>query len=247
MLLHGFGETGDIWKNQVALLEKNFLVIIPDLPGSGDSEMIEDMSMEGMAELVKFIIDSEFPGKEKFDQISLIGHSMGGYIGLAFADKYPQYLKSFGLFHSTAFADNEEKKANRKKGIATMKEKGAFEFLKTMLPNLFTEKTRNERPESVAELVEKGRHFKADALIAYYEAMIQRPDRTRFLKEASIPILFIMGQDDQVIPLQDGLQQCHFPNHSYIHILRESAHMGMLEEAEKSGELIQAFVFSCGL
>ena len=109
------------------------MLIVPDLPGAGKSDMIDDMSMEGMAEMLKAIID-----KEKISSFVLIGHSMGGYITLAFAEKYPQYLIKFGLFHSTAYADNEEKKAIRRKGIDFIKEHGAFEFLKNTTPNLFS-------------------------------------------------------------------------------------------------------------
>src|SRR5687768_9031756 len=111
MLVHGFGETGDVWKSQVSFLKGSFKLIVPDLPGSGQSEMTDDMSMEGMAEILKQILD-----KEKITGVSMIGHSMGGYIMLAFSKKYSQYLTAIGLFHSTAYADSEEKKAVRKKG-----------------------------------------------------------------------------------------------------------------------------------
>ena len=105
VLIHGFGEDGEVWKNQIEFLKDKFQLIIPDLPGSGKSEMINDMSMEGMAEVIYSIIH-----EEKIKSCILIGHSMGGYITLAFAEKYPEYLTAFGLFHSTAYADNEEKR-----------------------------------------------------------------------------------------------------------------------------------------
>src|SRR5690349_9785457 len=131
MLLHGLPFDGSLWKRQLDSLS-GFKFIVPDLPGSGASEMFEDMSMEGMAEAIKSILDSE---QTAF--ITLIGHSMGGYISLAFAEKYPERLKGLGLFHSTAFADNEERKANRKKGIDFIEKNGAHDFLKTIIPSLF--------------------------------------------------------------------------------------------------------------
>src|SRR5437667_131939 len=81
---------------------------IPELPGSGRSDMIDDMSIEGMDEAIHAIIDLE-----KKEKCIIIGHSMGGYITLAFAEKYPGYLSAFGLFHSTAYPDSEEKIAAR--------------------------------------------------------------------------------------------------------------------------------------
>ena len=126
MLVHGFGEDGEIWNNQVQFLKEKVKLIIPDLPGSGQSEMIEDMSMEGMAEVLHSIIH-----EEEIERCTVIGHSMGGYILLALAEKYWNHLDAFGLFHSSAYADSEEKKTVRKKGIAFIHEHGAFEFLKT--------------------------------------------------------------------------------------------------------------------
>ena len=243
LLVHGFGEDGEIWNNQVEFLKERFQLIVPDLPGSGHSEMIDDMSMDGMAEVIKCIIDAEiFENPPLGGGGAFIGHSMGGYITLAFVEKYPEYLTGFGLFHSTAYADSDEKKAARRKGIEVIREKGAFEFLKTTTPNLFSQKTRNERPELIAGQISRLVNFSPAALIAYYEAMIQRPDRTQLLKESAIPVLFIMGEQDQAIPLQDGLQQCHLPDRSSIHILRQSGHMGMLEEMEKSNNELENFL-----
>src|SRR3989337_1733397 len=138
MLVHGFGETGNVWKNQVAFLKDSFQLIVPDLLGSGQSEMIDDMTMEGMAEILKDIIDAEYPQvlTSRGFRMAMIGHSMGGYITLAFAKKYSNYLTAFGLFHSSAYADSDEKKAFRKKSIEFILKNGAFEFLKTSTPNL---------------------------------------------------------------------------------------------------------------
>ena len=242
--IHGFGEDGEVWRNQIEFLKDNlpageagFKLIIPDLPGSGKSEMIDDMSMEGIAKVIHFIIR-----QENIDSVVIIGHSMGGYITLAFAEKYPQCLKAFGLFHSSAYADSEEKKEIRRKGIEFINQHGAFEFLKTSTPNLFSPKTKDEQPELIDQFISGLNNFSAPALVSYYEAMIQRPDRTGTLKKATVPILFIMGELDKAVPLQDGLRQCHLPEKSYIHILRRSGHMGMLEEADTSNQMLENFL-----
>jgi pimeloyl-ACP methyl ester carboxylesterase len=237
MLVHGFGETGDVWMNQIEFLKKKFFLIVPDLPGSGQSEMVGDMSMEGMAEVLKTI-----SGQESLNEITVIGHSMGGYITLAFVDKYPDLTASFGLFHSTAFPDSEEKKAIRRKGIEFIKEHSAYEFLKTTSPNLFSVKTKEERPELVSQFIQGLKNFGPDVLIAYYESMIQRPDRTDVLKNFNNPVLFVMGEQDNAIPLQDSLMQCHLSQKVFLHIMHQSGHMGMLEEADKSNRLLQEFL-----
>jgi pimeloyl-ACP methyl ester carboxylesterase len=267
MLIHGFGEDGNIWNSQSEYLKDKFKLIIPDLPGSGKSEMIDDMSMEGMAEVIKSILDTEASpnpsqgGALESSKLSgslliseskvppcggfrgvLIGHSMGGYILLAFAEKYGNHLNAFGLFHSTAYADSEEKKAARRKGIDFINQHGAFEFLKTATPNLFSQKTKDERPELISELIAGLDNFSPAALVSYYEAMMQRPDRTDILQKATVPVLFIMGKYDNAIPLEDGLQQCHLPEKSYIYVLRNSGHMGMLEEKDKCNEILDKFL-----
>lgn len=237
IFIHGFGEDGEVWKHQIEFLKDRFQLIIPDLPGSGQSEMIDDMSVEGMAEVIHLIIRNE-----NLDRCIVIGHSMGGYIMLAFAEKYPEYLNAFGLFHSTAYPDNEEKKANRLKSIGFIKENGTFEFLKNSTPNLFSQKTKDENPELIGEFIKQLNDFSASALISYYEAMMHRPNRVSVLENSKIPVLFIIGEQDKAVPLQDSLEQCHLPEKSYIHILQHSAHMGMLEETDKSNRALEDFL-----
>ncbi len=236
-LIHGFGEDGEVWRNQVEYLSNNFQLIIPDLPGSGQSDMIEDMSMEGMAEVIHAIIH-----EEEIEQCPVIGHSMGGYITMALVEKYWNHCTAFGLFHSSAFADSEEKKVARRKGIEHIQQHGAAEFLKTTTPNLFAQQTKDERPALVDEQLATLHNFLPEALVSYYEAMIQRPDRTHLLAQATVPVLFIMGKYDAAVPLEDGLKQCHLPENSYIHILHHSGHMGMLEEPEKCNTILEKFL-----
>ena len=243
LLIHGFGEDSTVWQNQIEFLKDKFLLIVPDLPGSGKSEMINDMSIEGMAEVIKKIIDEEIVSSPfGGGRVGAIGHSMGGYITLAFAKKYPEYLNAFGLFHSSVYPDSEEKKATRKKGIEFIQQHGAFEFLKTVIQNLFSPLSKDEMPESIDVFTKQQDNFLPQALVSYYTAMMQRPDRTDVLKKAKIPVLFIMGKYDTAIPIDDVLKQCHVPEKTYIHILEKSGHMGMMEEPDKSNRILKNFL-----
>jgi pimeloyl-ACP methyl ester carboxylesterase len=291
MLIHGVPFSGTLWwpvltlprreNNTQASLSKNspltakFKFIIPDLPGSGASEIIDDMSMEGMAEVIKEILDAEASPKgrlsntlpsliekvqsdsyistsEVSDAVTpppgepegafLIGHSMGGYISLAFAEKYPDYLAGLGLFHSTAYPDNEERKTTRKKAIDSIKSNGVYEFLKTMIPNLFSPDSRENYAPIIAQFIEQTNNFSAEALVSYYEAMMQRPDRTSALTDLRIPMLIIAGKYDNAAPLNDLLKLCHLPEISYFHILSDSGHMGMIEEVEKSNQILNEYL-----
>jgi len=237
MFVHGFGEDGEVWNDQIEFLKNKYHLIVPDLPGSGRSEMINDMSMEGMAEVLHSIIH-----EENIDTCTVIGHSMGGYITLALVEKYWNHVNAFGLFHSSAFADTEEKKQTRKKGIEFAKQHGAFEFLKTSTPNLFSPNSKSQIPNSIQEFISGLANFSTDALVAYYEAMMRRPDRTALLKKTEKPVLFIAGEHDNAVPLSDVLKQCHLPEKSYIHILKKSGHMGMMEEPENANRILEEFL-----
>ena len=239
MLVHGFGEEGDVWAKQVEFLKNRYHLIVPDIPGSGRSEMVTDMSMEGLAEVLHSIIH-----EEQIDTCAVIGHSMGGYITLALVESYWNHVNAFGLFHSTAFADTEEKKQTRKKGIEFIKQHGAFGFLKTSTPNLFSPHSKSTIPGSIEEFIASLANFSADALVSYYEAMMKRPDRTHLLKKTENPVLFIAGEHDNAVPLDDVLKQCHLPEKSYIHVLRNSGHMGMMEETEKANGILEEFLRS---
>ncbi len=238
ILIHGFGETGEVWNNQVKYLSEKYKCIAPDLPGSGESELIADMSIEGMAEVIHEIIHAE-----NIDRCPVIGHSMGGYITLALVEKYYNHVSAFGLFHSTAYADSEEKKAARQKSIGFIKQHGAYEFLKTSIPNLFSKKSKDEHPELIEQLVSGAHNFLPQALVSYYTAMINRPDRTNVLKQTNAAVLFITGKYDEAVPMADSLQQCHVPKKSYIHILQNSGHMGMQEEIALSNEFLEKYLF----
>jgi len=240
LLLHGFGEDSKIWKPQIEFLEPHFRLIVPDIPGSGESDLVPGATIDTYADIIKALFDIEL--QTPLEGAVVVGHSMGGYITLALAEKYPQYLKSFGLFHSSAFADGDEKKETRRKAIDFIKEKGASTFIKTSTPNLFTETYKEKHPEKVESLVEEGKQFTPEALEQYYEAMIARPDRTAVLKTFPKPILFIIGQHDKAIPFEDSMKQCHLPSQSHVHVLRESAHMGMWEEEDKANNILLSFL-----
>jgi pimeloyl-ACP methyl ester carboxylesterase len=247
VLIHGFGEDNSIWENQFDAL-KEYHLILPDLPGSGQSESIEDMSMEGLAEAVKEVIVHETAAlyfKEgEPDSVILIGHSMGGYVTLAFVEKYSRMLRGFGLFHSTAYPDNEEKKQTRRKGIEFMEKNGAAAFLKTSIPNLYSPLTKEKNYTLIEKQLASAHNFSTASLVSYYESMIQRPDRTAILKQTHLPVLFILGKYDNAVPLKDGLELSHMPNISYIHILGNSGHMGMIEEREEANRILQNYLNS---
>jgi len=237
LLLHGFGEDKYIWKDQVISLQKKHLVITPDLPGSGQSDLLEgdNIQISDYAECIKAIII-----QEKIKSFVMIGHSMGGYIALAYLKKYQKDLSGLGLFHSHAFADSEIKITIRKKAISFINTNGVSAFLKLSTPELFHNlPTCNH---AMALLLQNGKSFNKKTLIQYYKAMAMRPPTILELSEAQIPVLLIIGQHDKTMPFKELISQSYLPNQTHLYILRNAGHMGMIEETEKSTIILTNFL-----
>ncbi|MEJ7913761.1 MAG: alpha/beta hydrolase [Chitinophagaceae bacterium] len=238
VLVHGFGEDGSIWEGQANLLP-DYKVIIPHLPGSGGSDLLPHTTMESLAAALKEIVGAETATGEK---VILFGHSMGGYVTLSFAAAYPQLLSAFGLVHSSAAPDSTEKLETRKKGIEFIRSNGGYAFLKTTLPSLYAPSSKLGHPEWIEQQIAGARRFRDEALIVYYRAMMERPDRSDLLKTTNMPVLFLMGRHDNAIPIDDILPQSHLPGLSYIHILEQTGHMGMIEEVEETHRVLKEFI-----
>jgi pimeloyl-ACP methyl ester carboxylesterase len=226
VLLHGFPEDGDLWSVVRPELAKKFTIIVPDIPGSGASSFSgNDVSIEELAESVKLILDNE--GLKK---ALIVGHSMGGYIAMAFAEKYPDRLSGLSMVHSVASADTEEKKETRRKAIELIR-KGAKElFIKQMTPGLFSAAFKEQQPAKVSYQVERGLKLNAASMIAFYNAMINRLDRNAILHSISCPLQWIIGEEDSIAPKMKVLEQAKLADLNFVSVYRNCAHMSMVEE-----------------
>ncbi|MDI9365271.1 MAG: alpha/beta hydrolase [Flavobacterium sp.] len=244
VLLHGFGEDSNVWHDVANILQTNFKVVLIDLPGSGQSVVPTNVLMNENLSSIDYYanIVHALLLHLTIDNCVLLGHSMGGYITLSFAQKYPQLLKGYGLVHSTAYADSDEKKANRQRGIALMDEYGSHAFLKTTIPNLFSNNFKQTNSSAIDALINAGKSFNVVALQNYYRAMMNRLDKTAVLKGSNLPVLFIIGTEDVAVPIKDSLKQIHVPNCAYIHVLENVSHMSMIETPNKIASFIGEFL-----
>lgn len=252
VLLHGFGEDSTIWDLQINFLKDHCMLVVPDLPGSGKSGLLSQKSTvnsQNKEEETGFVSIADYAdcihallAHESIASCMMLGHSMGGYITLAYAEKYPALLTGFGLIHSTAFADSDEKKINRQKAIDIIEAYGAHPFLKTTTPNLFSARFKQQYPEKINRLIEDGKSFTKEALQQYYRAMMLRPDRTNLLNGNQTPVIFVIGTEDIAAPLEDVMKQVSLPNISYIYVLPETGHMGMWEAPDELNHQLLAFI-----
>lgn len=236
ILLHGFTEDLRIWKQFSARLSKNYRTLCIDLPGHGKSECIAlTHTMEIMADTVSAILK-----KLKIKKCLLIGHSMGGYVTLAFASKYPGMLKGFGLFHSHCFADSEDDKRNRMRTIEIVK-KDRFGFLGMFIPGLFPEESREKFRKEIDFLMWCAREIPREGIIAALRGMKERLDQTELLKSTKLPVLFILGLKDSKAPVSKLWDMISLPALSESLILRDCGHMGYIEAPEMTLRTIKNF------
>lgn len=236
VFLHGFTESGKIWKNFAKKLVKEFRVIIIDLPGHGKSDGIGKIhTMEMMADLVASVLKVR-----KVSRCLMIGHSMGGYVTLAFAGKYPGMLKGFCLFHSHSYADTSEERENRERTIRLVEE-NKFSFVTQFIPTLFPVETRTKYSGEINQLIRRSEKMEKENIIAALEGMKERYDQTLVLKTTSLPVLFILGLKDSRAPLSRLWEMISLPAHSETLILRETGHMGYIEEPRKTLEALKGF------
>ena len=238
VLIHGFASRGSVFKAQVQALKDSYHIIVPDLPGSGASQTNGSFeSIADYARLIDFILDAE-----GLQRVTVFGHSMGGYIALALAELHPELINGLGLIHSTAFADNEEKKSNRLKAIDLMERHGGYSFLKTMIPALFGEGFKKEFPDKIKDIIEENRDFETTTLQHYYQIMHDRLDKTDLLKRLDIPFLFVSGTEDKAAPAGDLTVQAALPAVAMMEVLQGAGHMGLLERPKRMTHIMEAFI-----
>ena len=238
ILLHGFCETKEMWTDFEKELSKTFNVYCLDLPGFGDFHY--DVSGLEIKEIAA-IVNNEI-SKIQLDEYVLIGHSLGGYIALEIAKQFPQKIKGLGLFHSTVFSDSEERILKRNDVIKFIEKHGSAKFVKSFIPQLFISNKRKECVRDIKNLIEKGAKISSEILVEYTRAMQRRSDSSEFIKKTGIPILFIVGKEDQTVTLEDSLKQIYLPENSTVHLFADCGHMGMYEQNVTTLKAVKGFL-----
>lgn len=240
ILLHGFLESLEIWNNLSKRLSKSYRVISIDLPGHGGSSNYGYIhTMEMMAEAVHQVVK-----KLRLRKIVMTGHSMGGYVTLAYAELFPDDLKGFSLFHSTAVNDTTEKKKERLRAVEAIKAHPK-KFVKGLFENLFHEENRKRFTDTISELSKAATDRPVEGYTASILGMRERVNREVVLKFSPSPVLIIAGKEDPIIPYTSLEKQSRYPQKGRYHLLERSAHLGFIEEPEKSEKILRSFYYCC--
>jgi pimeloyl-ACP methyl ester carboxylesterase len=241
LLIHGFGEDHCIWTNQIEFLASKYRVIAPNLPGVQCKPLALHHSQAPTISMYVEVLH-ELMHHLKIERYYIVGHSMGGYIGLSFADYYVNHVKGLLLLHSTSYEDNEAKKASRMKVAEFIEENGVSKYLETATPNLFGNEFKKNNPAAIQDIIESGSEIYKEAMIQFVFAMRNRKPFTNFLKQTNIPVWMLAGDEDLAVPVQDSLEQIKLLPPSHGLVLNGVAHMGMLEAPEKVNQFIQQFI-----
>lgn len=225
VLLHGFLENQQMWEHYIAPFSKKNRVITIDLLGHGATECLGYVhSMEDNADAVHAVL-SEL----RIRKAILVGHSMGGYVALAFAELYPDFIKGLVLLNSTANADSEERKINRDRAIKAVKQIYVG-FVSLAIGNLFSENNRERLHIEIENVKTAALKTPLQAIVASLEGMKIRVDREVLLHQTTYPKMLILGEKDPVLNYQETKKQIINTNVELVTF--PDGHMSHIENQE---------------
>ena len=238
VLLHGFLENSSMWDEVIADLSSMYRVISIDLLGHGKTENIGYIhSMEDQALMVKAVLDSL-----NLHRYILIGHSMGGYVSLVFAQYFTENIKGLCLMNSTPLADSPEKKINRDRAIEAVKQNYRT-FIRMSVPNLFAPYHFEKYKEEIATVIDDAFKMQPQGIIASLEGMKLRKSRVDILKNLAVPTQLIIGQNDGAIDVEATLQSVE--NYAVEIISFPDGHMSHIENNEELIKTLHQFARKC--
>jgi pimeloyl-ACP methyl ester carboxylesterase len=229
VLLHGYPLDHHLWDAVVPLLEDTFDLILPDLRGFGGSSTVDSFyAMEDYASDIAALLDHL--GIQK---AAVVGHSMGGYVALAFARLYPERVTGLGLVSSQVLADPPDRKEGRYKSAAEVADKGIGSVVAAMTPKFTSDARLQEFARNSMEQQQPA------AYIGALKAMAERVDSTPLLSALTVPVLLVHGDSDALIPIDRAREvKTALPN-AYLVEIGGAGHMPMMESPEKTAEALK--------
>lgn len=238
VLLHGYLETKEVWTRFAKKLSKTFRVITIDLPGHGKSDVIaKTHSMNLMAETVNNLLL-----ELNIEICTIIGHSMGGYVLLAFAQLFPQKLNRLVLFHSSVYSDTDEKKKNRLREIEFIQQGKLDLIVNSNLPDTFANENHILFSQTIETMKAMAVKSNPEGVCSILRGMMERNDQQEMIKNFKKPMLFIFGRKDNYIPVEVGEKMEKINNKIQLKWLTNSGHMGFVEEEKVSLRVLKRFL-----
>ncbi len=238
VLLHGFLENLTMWDTIIPHLSKRNRVICIDLLGHGQTECLGYVhTMEAMAEAIDAVLQHL-----KIRRSIFIGHSMGGYVALAFAETFPDSVKGLCLLNSTARADSVEKRQHRDRAIKVVKQNHKS-FIRMAITDLFRPKNRVIFSNEVRRVKKEALKTPLQGIVAALEGMKIRNDREVLLHFSPYKKMMILGKKDPILTYPDILEQLLNTDVRLVEL--PDGHMSYIENFEETLTAIKSFVKSC--
>ncbi|URC13425.1 alpha/beta fold hydrolase [Flavobacterium sp. B183] len=234
VFLHGFLENKKMWKDYVDFFSEKYRVITIDLLGHGESDSLGYVhTMEDNANAVQEVLNHL-----KIEKATVVGHSMGGYVGLAFAELFPKNIQKLVLLNSTSKEDSPERKLNRTRAIKAVKQ-NYVTFVSLAIGNLFSENNRIRLTEEIEKVKTQALQTPLQGIIASLEGMKVRKDREALLQQNLFPVLLILGKKDPVLDYEDSRTQIDDTTAELISF--EDGHMSHIENKEELKTVLSQF------
>jgi len=229
VLLHGFPLDHHLWDDVSSLLEDKFELILPDLRGFGESTTVNaPYSMDDYASDIAGLLD-----QLGIQKAVIVGHSMGGYVALAFAKLYPDRVSGLALISSQVIADPPDRKEGRYKSAVDVAEKGIGGVVEAMTSKF----TSDVRLQAAARVIMEKQ--KPDAYIGALKAMAERTDSTSLLSTFKFPVVVVHGEADALIPVARAREvKAALPDSYYVE-LKDTGHVPMLETAKETADALR--------
>jgi pimeloyl-ACP methyl ester carboxylesterase len=235
VLLHGFLENKLMWNELVPELSLKNRVVSIDLLGHGQTDCLSYIhTMEDQADMVQAVLH-----ELKIRKAVFVGHSMGGYVALAFAELYPEKIKGLVLMNSTSYADSKERKVNRDRAIKAVKQDYTT-FVRLSIANLFSEENREKITLQIEKVKLEALKTPLQGIIAALEGMKIRKDREVLLHLTDYPKLIILGKKDGVLNYEENRNQIE--NTSVELVTFPDGHMSHIENKEELKLVLKDFL-----
>jgi pimeloyl-ACP methyl ester carboxylesterase len=244
LFVHGFPLDHRMWRKQLARFANSYRVIAPDLRGFGASGGGEGLvTMEQFADDLSAILDT----LGVVEPVTFVGLSMGGYIAWQFLRKYRRRLRALVLCDTRAAADSPAAAENRLKVAETVEAEGTDALARAMLPKLFAKRTIETRPELVEQLRQVILDADPKGVAAAQRGMAARPDSTEVLASIDVPTLVVVGEEDQISPVDEMRRIAEAIPISQFAVVARAGHMSPLENPKEFNAILSEFLSRHGL
>ncbi len=240
LFLHGFSFDKRIFHPVIKKIETKHTVYNINLPGVMESSLISDYSMKNQADII-----ADFIVKNDLNKPLVVGHSMGGYIGLELLKNHENLISGLCLFHSHPFQDSGDKIEDRKKTLDFIGKYGTALYMKQSVPNMFAQLYAQTNVFQIDSLIQVAARIPQEVVVGQIEAMIAREDHSQTLKNAQVPIMVIAGRQDVAVSEEQWKSTALLPKVSKLTAIDNCVHMGMLEHTALSANELVEFINTC--